>query len=751
MFQINSELHNQVAGQQRAPEAPKTETSLAEYTGILHEIQNQPAWRHEANRQMDYVDGNQLDSELLRKQQALGIPPAIENVMGPAVKSVTGFEAKTRTDWRVTADGMGSEADPVAEALNYKLNQAERGSGADVACGGAFRTQYAVGIGWVEVARESDPFKSSRYRCETVHRNEMYWDMKARRKDLRDARWLLRKRWTDAALVAIKWKQHADLIQASACGWTGPWMLTEESDTGLHSSWDQERGWSIEQAEWRDTYARRVCVSELWLRRWEEAVVIMLPDERVVEYDKTNAMHVIAVAAGHARPMKVVIGRLYVSFWMGPHKLSEEPSPYPHRDFPYVPFWGDWEDNTRVPVGAAKHMMYLQDSINASISKIRWGLAAVRTERTKGAVAMTDAQLRAQIARPDADIILNATEMAKPGARFEVTRDFQLNEQQYKMLVDARQAVQLQSVSPAFQGREGTARSGLQESTQVEQSVQSLGELMDNFKQARTMVGEQLLAMIIQDMAGKQQRVVIPKNPVRDERTVDLNVPTLDEASQVRYLSNDVERVRLKVALNDVPTTPSFRSQQLASLTEAFKSMPVQYQTIALPYLLALMDIPDKDQIIADIRRAAAQETPEQIQERIKQAVDEALRQSDHALRARELDAKYRPELMQAEVDKLVAERVKTSVEGAFAAVQGGAQLANMPWIAAVADAILERSGWRPPVPAGVDPNLPAVAAPAGFQAPPVRQNTSPLEPPVPDTGMRGIETTDTGDNLPAQ
>ena len=46
---------------------------------------------------------------------------------------------------------------------------------------------------------------------------------------------------------------------------------------------------------------------------------------------------------------------------------------------------------------------------------------------------------------------------------------------------------------------------------------------------------------------------------------------------------------------------------------------------------------------------------------------------------------------------------------------------------------------------------MPAVAAPAGFQAPPVRQNTSPLEPPVPDTGMRGIETTDTGDNRPAQ
>ena len=115
------------------------------------------------------------------------------------------------------------------------------------------------------------------------------------------------------------------------------------------------------------------------------------------------------------------------------------------------------------------------------------------------------------------------------------------------------------------------------------------------------------------------------------------------------------------------------------------------------------MDIPDKDQIIADIRRAAAWET-----NRAGRRTDQAGRGRGAApvrpcAAARELDAKYQPEPMQAEVDKLVAERVKTSVEGAFAAV-GGAQLANMPWIAAVADAILERSGWRPPVPAGVDP-----------------------------------------------
>ena len=68
---------------------------------------------------------------------------------------MTGFEAKTRTDWRVTSNTDG--ADDVADA-ELQAQRAERQSGADRACSDAFRPQLCVGIGWVEVARESDPF-----------------------------------------------------------------------------------------------------------------------------------------------------------------------------------------------------------------------------------------------------------------------------------------------------------------------------------------------------------------------------------------------------------------------------------------------------------------------------------------------------------------------------------------------------------------------------------------------------------------
>lgn len=745
--------------------AHERELSLSEYSDWILEVMNQPPWRARADREMDYVDGNQLDSELLRRQAELGIPPAIEPLIGPAIDAVLGFEAKTRTDWRLVPDGDKS-GEPVAKALNFKLNQAERESGADNACSDAFKPQMCVGLGWVEVSRETNPFKYP-YRCEAVHRNEIFWDFLSRKYDLSDARYLVRRRWTDTTQAALKFPHKKELILK--VGNTGSWSDQFQYDadggtsTDLAMAWQDERGWSIEEQEWRDAIKGRVCLFEVWYRRWEEIVVIKLLDGRVVEYDKNNPVHTVAVAAGVGKPERAVVPRMFLSYWMGPHKLYDGPSPYRHADFPYVPFWGKREDRTAVPYGSVRGMIYLQDSVNSAIAKIRWGLSATRTERTKGAVAMTDEKFRQQVARPDADIILNAEQMAKPGARFEVKRDFQLTEQQYKMLGDARAGIQRASgITASFQGQTGTARSGVQESTQIEQTTQQLADMMDNFRRSRTKVGDLLLSLLIGDMIGKQnERVYIRSNnpTIKDEEVV-LNVPRVDEVTRIPYLDNDVERIRMKVQLSDVPTTPSFRAQQLQAMSEAFKAMPPEYQAVALPHLLNLMDLPNKEDIIRAIQESQGRESPEQIQTRIDEAVQKALDHAQYELKHRELDLKYSPEKMQAEIRKIVASTVLETVQASFAAMQAGSQLAMNPAIAPVADAIMQAGGYTPPTPAGVDPNfdqLPiaqagAPGAPApGAQVPLVAgtdRNTSPQFPAHAEQGMQGIETATPADNL---
>lgn len=725
---------------------------LAEYTDILREIEEQPPWRTTADREMDYGDGNQLGSDLLLKQEALGIPPAIEDLTGPALLSIQGYEANSRTDWRVTASGETGGQD-MADALNSRLNQAERESKADRACSDAFRPQAGVGVGWVEVARESDPFKFP-FRCTAVHRNEIAWDWMAKDPLLTDARWLRRQKWMRAERIALAFPQHKELIEGLGKSGSEWWAsslaasLDGGQSTGLRNAWGESRGWTVEESRWFNATNKELCLIELWYRRWENVTVITAPDGRAVEYDEDNEAHALAVLSG-AKVSRSVSARVRRAYWLGPHLLDDSPTPYTHSHFPYIPFFGFREDRTGVPFGYIRSMIYQQDALNSGTSKLRWGMSAVRLEYTEGVTDMTDAQLARTVGRADARIKLKAEGMARPGARFDLHRDYQLTDQHFQLLQNSRAAIErVSAMTAGFMGRQGNATSGLQEQTQVEQSNQALGRLMDNFRAARSQVGELLLSMIIEDMGTQEQTVIIEGDAVREDRTVVINKTEVDEDGQP-YLSNDLQRARLKVTLQDVPSTASYRGQQLNALSEAVKSLPDNYKVAIMPFLVSLMDVPFKADVIKAIRAVDQRQTPEQIKQQIDAAVKDALAKSGHDLKARELEIKERK--AGSEIREIDARSVQIGVQAAYSAMQAGAQVAQMPQIAPVADQVMQGAGYRAPSPGGDDPNFiapvpdaPAPSGPMPGAVPSVHANTSPAYPPVPrqaPSGMQGIET----------
>lgn len=743
-----------------------TEEELKE---ILEEIQEQPKWRFIADKEMDYADGNQLESELLKRMSKVGIPPAVEDLIGPALLSVEGYELETRTDWRVTANGEPGGQD-VADALNYKLNQAERLSKADTACSGAFRPQAACGLGWVEVKRESDPFKFP-YRCVAVHRNEIYWDMKAQEPDLSDARWLRRTRWVHPVRLKMAFEDKAELIDL--CGRHGGSWWSEETfldggvSTGLQNAWNTARAWTHMENHWFNPTSKELNVAEVWYRRWKKVPVLKFKDGRVVEYDENNDAHNIAIIQNLAKVTKATISKVRRSFWLGPHCLYDGPTPYAHHYFPYVPFFGFREDQTGVPYGFVRRMKYSQDSVNSGISKMRWGMSVMRVERTKGAVLMNDDQLRRQVARPDADIVLDANHMSKPGARFDVKRDYQLTGQHLQLINDGRAAIErVSNITSGFQGKKGTATSGTQEQIQVDQSNQTLKKMMDNFREARTLMGDMLCSMIIEDMGKEEQTVIIEGDAVTEKRTVIINKPEVDEMGYP-YLSNDVQRTRIKVILSDVPSSKSFMEQQLNSLSEITKSLPANIQVAILPYVIALTDTPFKKEVIEAIKNAAQASSPEQIEQQIKDRIKQALIESGNELKLRELELKERE--MNSRVGLLNAQQVQTGVQSSYSAMQAAVQVAQMPTIAPIADGIMQGAGYKAPI-SGDDPNfpIPTQTAASDIRSPyiqgqgaelgsegladqQVQQNTSPAFPPVPqgaESPMQGIETPSTADNL---
>ena len=109
---------------------------------------------------------------------------------------------------------------------------------------------------------------------------------------------------------------------------------------------------------------------ELWYRRWVPTVVLKTKTGRVVEFDESNPNHVAVVEAGLGKLQRATVARIRRSYWMGPHLLHDSESPYPHPHFPYAPFWGYREDMTRVPFGLVRDMIFPQDNLNSTISKL---------------------------------------------------------------------------------------------------------------------------------------------------------------------------------------------------------------------------------------------------------------------------------------------------------------------------------------------------------------------------------------------
>lgn len=733
--------------------------SLAEWQKICREAVNQPPWRAQADKEADYADGNQLDSELLARQRALGIPPAKENIIGPAITALCGYETKTRTDWRVTPDGDPQGQD-VSDALNYRLNQAERHSRADRALSDAFRPAASVGMGFIEVTRPSNPLEYG-YRCRYVSRNEVWWDMTARERDLSDARWLFRRRWIDRMQAIAMFPEHKELLSRLVGGFISQFGDDLEGgvSTGLKAAVDAERAWTVAEDEWFNTENEQLCISEVWYRRWVPMLILKMKNGRTVQFDAQNQAHQAAVLGNYGKLVQAAVPLMRRSYWIGPHCLHDSPTPYPHQNFPYVAMWGYREDLTGIPFGLVRDMLFPQDSLNSTIARTRWGMSATRTERTKGAVDMTDEQLRRQVGRPDADIVLNAEQMARPGARFEVKRDFQLTEQQFQLMQDSRSAIErVTPITPSLRGQQGTARSGLQEQTQLEQSTTSLAGLLDNFKDARTQVGELLLQLIMEDIGQDEETIVIEGDTINPERTVVLNKPEVDPATGDTYLSNDVMRTRLKIALEDVPSSPSFRAQQLNSFSEIIKSLGPEEQRVMVPFMVDLMDMPRKKQVVQALREAKQGADPEAMRKQVEQELMYDLKVRELEMKERESDAK---------IQKLVKEAVQTGVQAAFSAYQAAQQVAQLPQAAPVADAILQEMGHQSPVKSD-DPNLPVPDVQAAVQMKDpylqgqgrpgedglpveVQQNTSPAFPPVPqqpEQGMTGIETPTPTDNL---
>lgn len=571
--------------------------SVEAYDRICRDIRDQPKWRIDSDTDCDYYDGAQTSTEVIQRLKDAGIPPQESNLIKSTINAVLGLEARTRTDYKVTSDDE-SQAE-IAEGLSARIKEAETESRADRAMSDAYSSMIRAGIGWVEVSREFDTLKYP-YRVRQVHRNEIFWDWTAREPDLSDARYLRRDKWVDRVQASLMLPDKAGLIQNSWSGWSNL-DVYDGTDTGMARAYEIEQAWGRSHEDYLNRNSGMVRLSELWYRHLEGGYVLELPNGKAIEYREDNPYHQAAVAQGLVQVQKSLLTRMRVSIWLGPHKLMDVPSPLPHADFPYVPFWCFRKDRSRAPYGLVRDMRGPQDQIIDLDILLYEVLNSVKVEVDNDALDLSQnsyQEVAQNISSLRSMTVLNAQRRNAGG--FKVTREHQLAAQVFQLVQERKRRIEeVGGIYRAMLGADTTATSGIAINSLVEQGSTVLAEPNDNFRYARRMVGQQLLALIKQDMLGTPTAVAVKHGA--GQKIVYFNRSVMTDAGPA--VENDLATAQVKVVLEDIPATPSFRAQQLHAFTQIVQAAPPAYQAVLYPAMLELSDVPNRHELAEQLRK----------------------------------------------------------------------------------------------------------------------------------------------------
>jgi hypothetical protein len=651
--------------------------TLEQKKEIIREISWQPSWRRDAMMCGAFFDGDQLSPETRARIHEMGMDEVIDNKIMPIVNSVLGVEAKSRADWRVQVDA--DDKQDIAEALSYRMKEVKRETNTDMECSDAFAGQIKVGLGWVFISRNPDPFGYP-YRAEEIPFKEMWWDWRARKRDLSDARYLLRQKWHATAAVAYAFPDKIDIIRQNA----GQSAIEVDGIPDFGAEMDEVYD-PTDWQTWTADYGRSILLQEIWYRVYVRGAVIRFANGIVKPFDEKNPVHAAAYQHGFADVREAPYSKLRVSLWAGPNKLQDVD--YGQRKLPYVPFWCYRGALAREPYGIIRNLIPTQREINARRQKLQHLLASKRVIVEEGALAENVNDLQTvldEVSRPDSAIVMRKDKLN--AIRLET--DLSLATSQMAVMNEASAA--MQRTAGVYNSMMGTADSGATSGraiqSLVEQGTAMQADINDNYRFARECVGNLLLELIVEDMTGAPTAINY-ELPDGRKKGVQFNVPAVDE-NGLPYVENDVSQIMAKTALEDVPSTPAYRSQTMTMIAEVLKGLPGNLQAALTPFFLRSTDLPQREDMAKQIERMLGiqggeeQQQPDPQKEQMKQLIQQGMQMiqqlqqqladKEREEKRKDAEVEVRAIEAQARAQEAQARAVKTSAEAERLMLENG-------------------------------------------------------------------------------
>jgi len=361
-------------------------------------------WREEAEEAYDVIAGHQWDEAQLAKLRDELRPAVTFNVTGKFVDAVSGLQIGNRQEIRYIPRELG-EAKP-NEMLTGAAEWVRDGCDAEAEETEQFIDLITCGMAWSEMFIDDEDNPEGDIKAERRDPLMMYWDPAAKKRNLKDKRWLLRIKPTTFEEIEERWPDKADEIGERG---GNDWGMEYEMDSGLHNA-DLAEFYLDDQSP-SGTRNEIPLVEYQWFEKETRYQVVTGQGVQTVTGRQFRRMRDWAAQNGVPLTAATVRKKIfYRAFLVGDTLLEWGESPY-QKGFTYICMTGKRDRNRNSFYGMVRALKDPQLWTNKFFSEI---LHIINTNAKGGILADRNAfenaaEAEAEWARPDSITWLGAT------------------------------------------------------------------------------------------------------------------------------------------------------------------------------------------------------------------------------------------------------------------------------------------------------------------------------------------------------
>lgn len=400
--------------------------------------------------------------------------------------------------------------------------------------------------------------------------------------------------------------------------------------------------------------------------------------------------------------------------------LLDIESPYEHGRFPFVPLWAYRRKSDGLPYGPIRNIRGPQDSLNKSLSKAEFRMAANQLRLEDGAIddeVMSLDEIRDENAAPDGITIFAKGALA--GGKVQVREGAPLAQGDLAMADRNSQAIRgVSGVSMEQRGISAPAASGKAILAKNDQGLMVTAELFDNMLWSHQLEGEISISLVEQFYTEEKVFSVTGDRYKLDYHAINQTDPVTGQ------ILNDVTRHKAQFVIGEAP----WRQHLGEAAFESAMNMLGQLSTTAPQIVTSIIDLvfewadmPNKQLILQRIRSVTNVPDPD----KGESPEQEAAKQQQAALAKAQFDAEMAQmqaaiREAQAKGTKLEADAMAKRLEALYMAAQAAQVLTTAPHIAPVADELARSVGFKD-------------EAGDGALNGAVPQQAAPQQPPIPE------------------